>query len=138
MTSRLPAHMPRHAVRSTVRLGYETVCALRSGDVLQGTTGQWDILGRAPFTRQKSLVRTQPRPPDETARQRLGAETSSRFMDGHSGMGLRRGHPNLVLAPSHLKPRRERGAVHLTRTVVASTGRSPAVLLPVPLVCPSG
>jgi deoxyribonuclease V len=36
----------------------------------------------------------------------------------------RRGHSNLVLDPLHSEPRRESGAVHLTRTVVASTGRA--------------
>jgi hypothetical protein len=44
-------------------------------------------------------------------------------MDGHGGMEPRRGYSNLLLDPLHSEPRRKSEAVHLTRTIVASTGR---------------
>jgi hypothetical protein len=75
------------------------------------------------FTRQKSLVRTQPRPLDETAGQRLALRQHHTSWVDIAASGPRRGHSNLVLDPSHSDPPRERGAVYLTRTVVASIAR---------------
>jgi hypothetical protein len=107
--SNLSARLPRQATPGTA--SPRLPCPVSCGDVVRAWCGRAACGDRTRFTRQKSVVRTQPRPSDGRAGQRLGVHASSDSVNGQSGMGPP-GATSVVggAPPAHPEPRRRRGA----------------------------